>query len=343
MKQNLLSVMNAVLLMVSVGLFLYVYFKEQKSKKSQARLIESLSGTAHINWFRIKLSRPKFFHRRFKFLGHEGRAILINSPDTLRLVAELGSGEVVDKSYSKNDLNLQWIGNPAVSSANMHWISIGKDHDLVMVTADTGLIIARSREATADMCRMIAPSFKLPVNAKADFALEKNPASLLLIAAFFLLLAYALVDGLILSHHELIKLGNIGLLLPVLLLAAIPIYFQLVRSKVPSRESLALSMLLVVALEISAIPIMQRADRLLASEAAHSYDYRLEEDANLTPLEKDPPKLKFAQAKEYWSQFEVGSIHQFDLVHGPLGLWQLDHSTLDPKFLAYYEKQDDHK
>lgn len=336
MSQHVQAAIRAIPLLFILGLFLYVFLADRRLKKSQTRLIESLPANASTKWFRVKLSRPAFFRRRLKMLGCEARAVLISDPEKIRVVGELGSGEMIDRTYNRDDLNLHWLGNASVSSANLHWISIGSDAEQLMLTADTGLNAIPSRESTADMCRMLAPDFVLPGIAKNDFALEKNRFSMTVIALFFLLLVYALLDGVVLGHHEIISLGPVRWVFPFLGLAAIPTYFILVRGKVPSRESITLSVLVAIGLQLSAVPFAARVDRSLAS--AQSYDYKLGDGASLTPLIDGPPDLHFRQTKEYWAQFDEGSVHQFDLVHGPLGTWQLDHAKLDQKFLAFYDK-----
>lgn len=341
MKQYIFQLMNALLWLGIFAMFFFMFIKERRSKQSQNKLIESLGSGDYINWFRVKVSRPAYFRRRLKLLGCEGRAVLINTADTIRVVAELDKGQIFDRSYPKTDLNLQWIGNPGLASANMHWISVGSNDDLLMISADTGLYALPSRESTSDMCRMFAPEFKLPGVAKCDFALEKNVASLLLIVMFFVILAYALLDGVIFNDYELINSPrSVKWLFPVIMLCAIPTYFLLVRGKVPSRESLALSVLFVLALELACIPSIKRIDQLLAVDGVQTYDYKLTVGTRFDAVVKGPPTLKFSHVKEYWAQFEPDSIHRFELVHGPLGLWQLKHTALDPKIRAFYDQRD---
>jgi hypothetical protein len=122
-----------------------------------------------------------------------------------------------------------------------------------------------------------------------------------------------------------------------------PDLFFLIRGKVPSRESMVLSMLFVVALELSFLPVVKRVDQLLATDGAENYEYKLTKGANFEPLLAGPPVLKFPQVKEYWAQYDPGSVHRFVLVHGPLGLWQLDRSALNQQYHAFYEHQNQGK
>lgn len=201
--------LNGILPLVLLALFLFMYRKERKAKQLQNKLIESLGAGDYINWFRVKVARLPHFRRRLKLQASEGRALLVNANDYIRVMAERGNGETIDRSFDKSDLNLKWIGNPGLGSSNMHWISVGSDDIMLMLTSDTGLNSVPSRESTADMCRMLAPGFQLPASAKNDFALEKNSASLSLIVIFFALAAYALLDGIVLNQHELINYGQI--------------------------------------------------------------------------------------------------------------------------------------
>jgi hypothetical protein len=317
--------------------------KVRRAKKSQNRLVQSLVNEGCMDWFRVKVSRPSFFERRIKLVGAESSAVLAHTADQVRVIAELGNGELLDRTFPKSDLHLAWLGNPGLGSANMHWISIGQDENRLMITADTGFNAVQSREATADICRKICPAFQLPVIAKSDFALEKNRASLAAIIVFAVLAAFALIDGVVVNDNELIRIGRIGYLAPVLFLVAVPAYFLLVRGKVPSRESLALSLMLVLSLFLAAVPAVKRVDQWLSASGPRTYAYTMTAAPHFSPVESGPPPLVFRGTRDYWEQFDEGSEHQFELIHGPLGLWQLDHTKLDRKFSAFYEEQGKHR
>jgi hypothetical protein len=336
---KIVSILN-ILVWVFIGaLLVHVYLKSRRAKKSQNGLVKSLEGTDYLNWFRVKLSTPAFFRKRMKLVGFESSAVLVNTMDHVRVIAELRTGERLDRSYPKKELQLAWIGNPGLASSNMHWLSLGLGQQQIMISADTGFNAVQSREATADICRMIDPAFKLPELATSDFAIEKNKASLGLVAAFFGLLAFALIDGFFLNKYELVKYGNFLLLLPAMMVFAIPAYFFMVRNQVPSRESLTLSILFAMGLGIALVPVMKRADQLLA-QTAQSYQYKLIKGGELQAVTAGPPDLYFRRTTEYWSQFEPGSLHEFKLIHGPLGLWQLDRGDLNADFRKFYAAYD---
>lgn len=309
-------------------------------KQSQDDLIRSLPAGPSQRWFRVNVARPAYFARRIKLLGFQARGVLIDEGTQVRLLAIYPDGARLDQAYPKSDLGLTWVGNQGLSSANMHWFALGHGDQRQMVCADTGFNALQSREAAADICRMIAPDFPLPVVASQEFALEKNRTSLAVIVAMLVLLAFALIDGVILNRNEMLDPGPwsmYGLILgPLLALVA---FFRLGRAKVPARESVGLALLLLLALSAVHFPLVKRVDEvlMLASGGVQTHRYVLGADARLEALHsREAPKLNFSGAREYWAQFAEGSEHDFEFIHGPLGTWQLVHDQLDPRYQAFY-------
>jgi len=81
---------------------------------------------------------------------------------------------------------------------------------------------------------------------------------------------------------------------------------------------MVLSMLFVVALELSFLPVVKRVDQLLATDGAENYEYKLTKGANFEPLLAGPPVLKFPQVKEYWAQYVRA---QFIVLCWSMDLW----------------------
>lgn len=336
---RLFFVINVLLLIALAGFLLHVFLKARRAKDMQNRLVQSLDRGQALNWFRVKVSRPAYFRRRMKMLGFESSGVLVNAAGQVRVLADFGKDGRVDQAYPKDDLGLRWIGNPGLASANMHWLSLGNGDASLMVSADTGFNAVQSREATADICRMIDPEFQLPDVAKAEFALEKNKASLLTIVLFFGMLALALLDGVIVNDNELLRSGYLAWLLPALALVPVPAYFVLVRHRVPSRESMVLSLLLAMGAAAIFIPLLKRVEQLSSKDGTVAYEYVLQEDGRLEPVLPGPPALDFPRMDEYWAQFEPGSVHRFTLIRGRLGSWQLQRSELNRQFRRFYETQ----
>mgnify|MGYP003346588050 CR=1 FL=1 len=343
MNISTLSTLHSILLLCWIPIFWVVFRKARRSKRTQNQIVENVEREGLRDWYRIYISRATFFRKRLKFTAYETRGILVNLPDGVRVIAEWPSGERIDQTFPKSSMQLRWHGNSGIASANLHWLAIGSNDNPLMLSADTGFNAIQSREATADLCRRIDPEFRLPGIAKSEFALEKNRTSLVIVAIFFLLLAFALIDGKFLNKYEWLRTGSTSwLLMPgmqIIMLLALPVYWWLSKSKVPARESLTLSTLIAVALSLAYIPAIKRVDQLLSADGPQSYAYRLGDHGLLTPVSDGPPDIDYKNRREYWNQFEEDSIHQFNLVHGPLGMWQLDHSELEKKMQQFYEQR----
>jgi hypothetical protein len=336
---NLLRYVQPLTLLIMIGIALIAWRKSKQLKKTQEQLIQAIDKNSASHWIRVNIASAQRFKKRFKIVPFDAKGIVINHPEHIQIQGQRIAGQKISRTIDKRDLHMDWIGNPNLASSNMHWIRIKVGGQSVYLSADTGMNALQSREATADLCRMINPHFKLPSTALNEFALEKNPASLTAVLVFFALMAFAFGDGLILNSHELLKLGGAAWAMPVAALLPLPAYALLTRQKVPSRESLALTSLLSVALLLSVIPVLKRVDQLLSTDGAVSTAYRLDKDAQLKPVTEGPPVLDFGHQKEYWAQFEEGSVHHFDLTHGPLGLWQLDHAKLDQPVRDFYKNK----
>lgn len=333
---NLLLSMQGLLILAMLAFALHMYGLFKRAKRAQDRLIESLDRNSTDPWFRINVSRPAQFSKKLKFIPFEAKGILINNPDRIRILAELRSGEKIDHSIEKRDLGLRWIGNPSLASSNMHWIAIDSADKSLYLSADTGLNALQSREATADLCRIINPDFNLPTSATQEFAIEKNPASLILVSVFFLILAFAFIDGIIINKNELLEPDWLFLMAPVSIFLAIPSYGWLTRQGVPSRESMVLMLLLGMGFSAACIPAIKRVDQFFSTSGTTPVAYRLGPNAAFEPITPGPPSIDYSRYKEYWEQFTQGSTHYFDLTHGPLGLWQLDHTNLEGKLRDFY-------
>jgi hypothetical protein len=343
LSMNVLLAIQVTLMAALLVFVIPLVWMAKRAKKVQNGLIESLDRHAANAWFRINLARPAQFSSRLKLIPFEAKGLLVNAPDQVRIIAELRSGERIDRSIPKRELALRWIGNPGLASSNMHWIAVGPADQALYLSADTGFNALQSREATSDLCRIIDPDFKLPAIATSEFALEKNPASLGIVVAFFLILAFAFLDGIVLNKNELLQYGWLAWAAPGAAFLAVPAYWWLVRRGVPSRESMALMMFLGFAIVGAFVPAAKRVDQLLSAGGPTRVAYLLGPNASLTSATAGPPAIHQAHVKEYWEQFAQGSTHYFDLRHGPLGLWQLDHTTLDEQLREFYERSGKNK
>ncbi|MFT7774696.1 hypothetical protein [Roseateles sp.] len=335
-----LLIAQLVLYSLLLGILVVMFLRERRAKKLQNALLNELQpGFApQQRWFRVNLARLPFFSRRMRLFGFEAKGLLIDQGEVLRVVAVRPDGERLERVVPKAPASVRWRGNTGLRSANLHWLELGAGPDAIMVAADTGMNASASREATADLLRALLPRQPLEASALDDFAFEKHPTALAVVVAALALLVGALTD-IAITEHQLLRprsLHLVGMLTAPLGLLLYPV---LVRRKVPARESLALSVLGVVALGIALPGIAMRADQWLSRGPAPT-PYRLVSGAQLQPVEPGPPAVTLNQVREYWSQFEPGSIHDLDIVHGPLGVWQLDRSRLNVATRDWYRRRD---
>ncbi len=314
----------------------------KQGKKSQDALLDQLVPGVGCRWFRVQVSRPAAFARRLKWLPFEGCGLLLDDGNTVRVVADLLDGQRLDLRLPKQDLQIEWASGSA-PLARSHWLRMKGGGAEVMVTADVGMNARASRDATADLFRSLLPERPLPAQAGGDFALDKNRAAMITTGVLLSLLVFAGVDAMA-NDHELMSetafavlplVGELAVLPLLGALAALPLYPLLRRHRVPTAESIGLTLLTALAMALAAVPAAKRLDQLLAP-APHSVVYRLVGSTTLQPKEAGPPVLQFPELKTYWAQFKMGSEHSFMLVHGPLGLWQLDRGPFHEKTRAFY-------
>ncbi|HEY0954066.1 MAG TPA: hypothetical protein VGE36_04865 [Roseateles sp.] len=339
MKLALLGVQGVLLCAVLLLLGGLLYHQRRTKQQQDALLDELLPGLApQQRWFRVNVARQPFFARRLRMLSFEAKGLLIDLGEQLRLVAVQRDGARVEWLLPKSPESVRWDGNVGLRAGNLHWLALGVGDQAVMVSADTGLNAVASREATADLLRALLPRQPLAPSARGDFALEKNAASRLVVVVFIALLLAVLADhGL--SEYQALHAHHV-MLLGLLAVPLWPlIYLYLSRRQVPGREALTLVTLLTVLLAVAVPRAALRLDQWLA-DAAVATPYRLAAGALLQPVQAGPPDVRLRDVSEYWAQFEPGSVHELDIVRGPLGLWQLDRRRLNAVTRAWYLRQD---
>lgn len=316
-------------------LLVQVYWHQGRTKRAQDELLQARQAELGARrWFRVNVSRPAAFRRVFKVLPFEGTGLLIDEEQQLRLVAVLRGGEHLERVVPKTPENLSWLGNAGPNAVHICWISFGHGDDAVMICADTGLNAHPSREASADLFRALLPGQPLPASALGGFALEKNRAALTVALIFVAVLCLSLLD-LGLSEHELLSPPGVYLATGSLGLVGLLVWPVLMRARVPCGESVVLALLLSAALAGGASRLALRLDQWLAGGAV-AIEYRLEGGARLVPVTPGPPAVSLPHVREYWDQFDAGTVHTLDIVHGPLGLWQLDRTRLNAATHAWY-------
>lgn len=337
MEQVFLALQFGLMLSL-LGLLVQIYWHQGPMKRAQDELLQARQAELGARrWFRVNVSRPAAYRRVLKVLPFEGKGLLIEEEQQLRLVAVLRGGERLERVVPKTPENLSWLGHAGPSSVQLCWISFSHADDAVMICADTGLNPHQSREASADLLRALLPGQPLPAMALEGFALEKNRAAMTVALIFVALLCLSLLDF-ALSEHELLSPQWVYLATGSPGLVGLLVCPVLMRARVPRGESVVLALLLAAALAGGTSRLALRLDQWLAGGAV-AIEYRLEGGARLVPVTPGPPAVSLPHVSEYWGQFDAGTVHTLDIVHGPLGLWQLDRTRLNAATHAWYVQE----
>lgn len=334
--------------LVLLALLLYIFWRNRAMKRRQDQLVKGLKG---LRYWRVNLARPAFYRRWLRVLPFEAKGVLIDEGDHLRIKGFwLKGSKTFDSLFDKQHSTVEWLGNRNLRAGNLYWARLATPRGELFFCADTGMYALPSREALADIFRSVFPEQELHEEQTSDFALEKNAHSVGAVALFFALFFFALLDTFVITRYELVDAQIAAILRhPLTWAAALGgllgtlalVYRVLLGGAVPARESMVLSIFVSAALLGAALPLAKRVDQALAGSPAQSYPYRVTQLAHLSPA--DPaqglPALRFPRAKEYWAQYATGSEYRIPLLHGPMGLWQLDHAEFDKPLIAFYEKQ----
>jgi hypothetical protein len=344
----LMALLQAAALLTVTLIVFYLHRRTRQLKVQQQRLLSQLKGK---QYWRINIARPQYLKTWWRLLPHEATGVLIAEGERLILKGFWHkSGQSVESSFLQSQVSIKWLGNYSLRAGNVYWASLQTPKGTLFLSADTGLNALQSREGLEDIFRGAFPDYELAEEQQTDFALEKNPYALATIVLFFALMAFAAIDTYVVNRYELTDVQILRILSHLLTWLAVlvlgggiyaMVYRLLTHRQIPARESLALSGLLVTMLLVAALPMAKRVDQILASEPSTEYDYLIEDAVKLVP--KDPslglPNLRFPRSRDYWAQFPPGAGYKIPFLHGPLGLWQLDHEKFDAPLVAFYEKK----
>ena len=179
------------------------------------------------------------------------------------------------------------------------------------------------------------------LNQKKPFALEKNPVALGFVGLFFVSIVYAFIDAMIVNPETYVAppfyttyvMGGLALGLAA---------FWLMRaSKVPMTEAIAVAVLSGGAFAAALYPGLLRINQFTDTEGLHTYKYKMVEPAYFIPIERDGlPELEFPHRhREFWSQYEAGSIQEFELRKGALEFYQINMQPIYDRINDFYEKK----
>jgi len=172
--------------------------------------------------------------------------------------------------------------------------------------------------------------------ASAAFALEKNPRSLAVVIAFFVLLFYVLGDTFVIGHETYADAPPYNIFVGIGLLAVLASALWMWRGQVPLPEALLVALLFGGTFGAAGYPGALRLNALTDRDGLRTYQYQLTRARELAPLTPGLPALAFPQYYEYWAQFPAGSLHAFELRKGGLGFYQLNMQPVNEVLHDFY-------
>ncbi len=180
---------------------------------------------------------------------------------------------------------------------------------------------------------------KRPENLiNASFAIEKNPSSLVVTAAFLFLIVYAVLDGGFLLHETYAQDPPYAAFAVAGAVAAMVSVFWMLRSQVPIAEGLVIALMTGCGLGVAAYPGALRLNALTDTEGLKTYQYTLTVGREFQPPVAGLPVLHFDSYYEYWAQFKAGSEYAFQLRQGGLGFYQLNLEPIEHAMREFYIK-----
>ncbi|MFN3437048.1 MAG: hypothetical protein ACK41V_05100 [Acidovorax sp.] len=330
--------------LLAIAYVVWVLWQNRQQKKQQDALVKQLRGK---RFWRIHLARISYHSNFWRHSAVEATGALIDEEDKIRFLGfRLQNKKSIDITLNKSDLTIHWLGRQRAKGP-FYWAECASPKGSLLFCADSRNVM-QSREALRDILSSAFPALELDEETTADFALEKSPRSIATIAAFFGLFFFSMIDSFVISRYELTDAQIVSLIFNPLVMAATLLamgalgflaFHWLRRGGIPSRESWGLVALLVATCLGAALPGAKRVDQWLADAPSQEYRYRIVGVARLEPVDTrlGPPVMWFPRGKDYWQQFPVGTEYTIPFLHGPLGLWQLDHELFDPPLRKFYE------
>ncbi len=172
------------------------------------------------------------------------------------------------------------------------------------------------------------------------FALEENPSTLLALVLFFGFVSYALIDGAFLLQETYAERPFYEFYAITGILLTIIVGVWLLRAQVPRVESLTLAVLVGAGLAVALYPGLLRINAISDPSGLQEYAYVLESNQTFKAVDMGLPALHFERDREYWAQFELGSIHHFELRNGGLGFYQLNVAPVYAALKEFYRGQE---
>ena len=104
----------------------------------------------------------------------------------------------------------------------------------------------------------------------------------------------------------------------------------------PKLERWGVTLLFGVAVGAACWPAALRVNAAFSSQDAVGVTYYSVAPGEFKPVEGDYPPLSFTGFKDYWSHPDQRGNYDFELLHGPLEFWQLNHRRVTAEMRAFF-------
>jgi len=181
----------------------------------------------------------------------------------------------------------------------------------------------------------VANMAELATSDNGEFQLGSHKGLGLQVVLLFVFGGYFAVDHFMLAPYQALqsvpKLPFLVLAMPALVLIVIS------GRGAPKLERAAVGTMLLAAMLAALYPAMLRYNAVDAETINATYEASA--GAYYQALNQELPAIDMSQhrGEEYWQQFEAGSLHNFTLLRGSLGIYQLDMTTLNSTVRAWYD------
>ncbi|WP_313919835.1 hypothetical protein [Tahibacter sp.] len=302
----------------------------RRRRAQDALLAECDDGFRSLQTVRVRLARPEF--RATRIATAEGWGWLGFDAHRVRVIGRLDDGTVIERDMLREQSSPLWLGDTVTGAHGLHWFAIGEPR--LHLSAD-GLSDWNSAAASAALYTQLAPG-DAARPPRSKFHLQSHPLSLGFVVLCAALWIYAVLDG-VLSPYTLV--GDHGWV-NAAALACIPasllLYPLLLSTRLPRKEALLLPLVLGVSVCLAAIPAIMRVDRMTGSGDFDETLYFLDTGTTFKPIVSGPPRLRFHNSDEYWSQLHPGEEQGFYLRRGGLGLWQVHAGSVRQDMRLWY-------
>lgn len=341
----LLLILTLVLLVVIVlGLFYFRSVVKDNSNKQDKILKRYAEKAKKTQWFRVHYASASRFRMWRKIFVWETSGIMFvdDKGISFQFMTDTNSESMI--RFEPGRFELIWIGVKYLPNGAMPWFCLTANNEKHYFTADSGMTIVNALRLTTDIynqIKLVFPELEVKGNmsAEAGFALEKNRFSLIAMVLIASLGLYALIDYMLNLEAFVVEPDLIEIVLLSLMVVVVS-YLALKKGRIPVTERLGLAVILGVAFGLATPPALLRLNQLTDDEGLITYQYLLNNELKLVPLESqedDLPVLYFPNNKEYWAHFDDNSQHDISLRKGGLGFYQLNMSPIYRDMRKYYK------